>query len=307
MTNLIRYCPQTSSTEIKDFERRLHACPGSWTLSRPLAGDDDPSIVRLQWIAPGYQWSDILGFLTFFDRWEHRCLVRTFLRPLSPGLATSFLPHKGSSIELLWSHELLLQALQQRLTMQELHEALMFLEIQELISRYEEQWWQRGCYLQKVHDFGPTLEWLVQEHLLRFHGAFACRRVHFQQWNVLRLNDIDVLAFLPDGRSVLVECKSGKLQGKRQIAAHFHRRATTFPADIALFLVDTECPTPVNTISHYLNECLQRTSIPLEDSSMYQGSYICHLSERIYVANTAGGIAATLRGVLYSDCEIRSA
>lgn len=309
MTNLIRYCPQTSPAEMQAFEQRLYACPGSWSLSkkRPVC-DDDPSIVRLHWITPEYQWGDILGFLTFFDQWEHRCLIRSFLRPPSPGLATVLhLQHKGSPIELLWSYEMLLESVQQRLTLQALREVLTFLEIQELISRRQECWWHRGPYLQQVHDFGHTLEWLVQEHLRRFHGAFAYRCVHLRQWDALGLNDVDVLAFLPDGRRVLVECKSGNLQQKRQIATRFLQRATAFPADIALLLLDTESPMPVNTLCSYLNEGLQRSPTHLGASLMRQGSYICRLSERIFVANTASGIAATMRGVLYPDAALRSA
>lgn len=308
MTNLIRYCPQTSPAEVQAFERRLHACPGSWTLSRPFASENDPSVVRLQWLAPGYQWGDILGFLTFLDRWEHRSLIRIFLRSPSPGLATNLdLQSKGCPNELLWSHEMLLKALQQRLTIQELCKVLTFLEIQELISCYQEQWWHRGRHLQKVHDFGYTLEWLVLEHLRRLHGAFACRCVHFQEWGALHLNDIDVLAFLPDGRRMLVECKSGTIPAKREVAECFLRRATAFPADIALLLIDRESPTPVNTLCRYLNEGLQRNPTHLGDSSTYQGSPIYRVSERIFVANIAGGIAATLRGVLHPGTALKSA
>lgn len=301
MTKLIRYCPQTSLTEIQAFEHRLHTCPGSWTLTRNFTRDDDPSIVRLQWIAPEYHGGDIVGFLAFLDQREHRDLIRTFLRIPSSGLSTDLdLRQKGAPSG-LWSCETLLKALQQCLTLQQLQEALMFLEVQELISRYQEHWWQRGLYLQKVHDFGPTLEWLVQEHLIRFHGAFARRRVRFQQWETLGLNDLDVLAFLPDGRTLFVECKSGKIPSKRLAASCFFRRATAFPADIALLLLDIESTEPLDTFRHYLNLDLQRNATHLENQYTYHRSCIYRIENRIFVANTAGGIAATLKGVLHTN------
>jgi hypothetical protein len=54
------------------------------------------------------------------------------------------------------------------------------------------------------------------------------------------LNDLDVLAFLPDGRSLLITGKTGNAESKTKTVERLLQRAHAFPADLALLLFDTE-------------------------------------------------------------------
>lgn len=98
--------------------------------------------------------------------------------------------------------------------------------------------WYSGPNLQHLSNIGPTLEWTVQqlfEH--HFQAASACN-VTLSRF--AGMGDIDVLAFLPDDRSVLVECKSSTHHITEKQVKQFLSKAHTFQANVAVLLIDTD-------------------------------------------------------------------
>ena len=142
-----------------------------------------------------------------------------------------------------------------------------------------------------IENIGSTFEWIVQECLQRFCGAMAQRCVVLQELQ----GDLDVLAFTKEGLVITVECKSGTSIPRKDIIS-FLQRAILFPANIALMLIDTDEDEPLTCRLAALTSLL---GVPLEHPERIQKeSLIYHIAKNIYLANTAGGIQATLKSVL---------
>jgi hypothetical protein len=165
-----------------------------------------------------------------------------------------------------------------------------------MIEREDENSWFQGPQLDTVHNFDATFEWMVQEYLQRVHAALARRCVSFQEWQITRLNDIDVLAFLDD-LVLLVECKSSPDFSIEHLA-RFIQRATAFPAGLALLLIDTASEQQIKKRQQQINTLLGRDTTDFHLLDHHNGSLLVFLTEKLCIANTAGGVAASLEGLL---------
>jgi hypothetical protein len=245
------------------FVERLALQPGGpWYLNGSQYEPDD-QVVQLADIDPHHPWGEPHSFLSFVDRTAYRQLLRCFIGGNSQDKYRS------------WS----LDALQQRtsLSTEELEEALAFCHQQdfavpdetraqrELIFRFLREHalaegkppfeptpedleklrllpekpakWYSNSRLDFIRNSGPTLEWTIQTILEREFHALARRNVKVSPF--FFLGDIDVLAFLPDQRSVLVECKSSTKNITDGHVQRFLQKVRRFQPDVAVFLVDT--------------------------------------------------------------------
>lgn len=159
--------------------------------------------------------------------------------------------------------------------------------------------WYGDDRLIALSTFGPTLEWIIQAALQREYRALARRHVSLGKLG--QLGDIDVLAFLEDGRTMMVECKSSSKRITNEHIERFVKRARVFtPADVALFLIDAEDLNQMQQRHNQLSTVVfreYRESVGLRLLHL-GGSHIYHLRDHLYVADTGGGIFATLKFVL---------
>jgi hypothetical protein len=302
----ITYRPEMNMKHITGFDARLRSVPGSWTLTHSFLHAGDPRVVSLRWIIADKHWCDEAGFLNFLDQRHHRLLLRCFLEPAvseqqplieeETPVETEAEGETEAPTEYQWSNEELLEQMGPPTKNHQLSQALQFLRAQEMVHEEQDKW-SRGKQISSIATINATFEWVVQEYLQRYHNAFARRRVSFKEWDQNHLNDINVLAFTPEGLTVIVECKTD-LEISGDELMHFIQRASTFPTDVALLLIDTEHEQHVINQVHKLNAILGRKTSDPEDIHQYKGSTIAHLTGNLYVANTAGGIAASLEETL---------
>jgi hypothetical protein len=306
------------------FAERLSQCVGGpWYLNTALNEPDD-QVIQLTHIDPGQPWSDPSSFLDFLDINYHRRLVRCLI-------GRTPWEKKAS-----WPLEKLMQETRPT-SLEALEEALAFCHVQEFafsnVTRQVEErlraWYRTipeinalpfseeeeakhlALFSEKRHTwygddrlialptFGPSLEWTIQAALQREYRVLARRHVSLGKLG--QLGDIDVLAFLEDGRTMMVECKSSSKRITNEHVERFVKRARVFtPADIALLLIDSDD----------FNQMQQRRSqlcmVMLMEYGEYHinrfltlgGSHIYHLRDNLYVSDTGGGIFNTLKFVL---------
>jgi hypothetical protein len=303
----ITYRPEMNMQHITGFDTRLRSIPGSWTLTHSFLHAGDPRVVSLRWVIPDKHWCDEAGFLNFLDQRHHRMLLRCFLEPVEQAPSDDQAPVEEAApvetdaesevpTERQWRSDELLEQMGSSAKNHQLSQALQFLLIQEMVHE-DQDTWSRGKQINPIATINATFEWVVQEYLQRFHHAFARRRVSFKEWDQNHLNDINVLAFTPEGLTVIVECKTDTdISGDELM--HFIQRASAFPTDIALLLIDTEHEQHVTSQIQKLNAILGRKTSGAEEVHQYKGGTIAHLTGNLYVANTTGGIAASLEEAL---------
>lgn len=234
---------QFDATALHTFERHLSNCPGSWTLERAFMHAGDPRVIAPRWILPHSPWGDPSGYLTFLDAVAHRKFLRCFVQQTKQ--KTWHVKHLQAYIDLA-------------LSMDALHEALLFCEQQAFVER-QQQGWQAGPMLLGIANFGATFEWMVQETLQTFHQAVALRCVMLKELRQQQLGDLDVLAFTEKGLSVMVECKSSTASLSRQHIQHFVQRAAVFPIDAAILLIDTQEKLAITSRLDFLVDQTHRT------------------------------------------------
>ncbi|WP_052890192.1 hypothetical protein [Thermogemmatispora carboxidivorans] len=172
---------------------------------------------------------------------------------------------------------------------------LQLLIDQELLLR-EGATIKAGPALERLHNLGHTLEWLVAEWLRLYCVEHYDRLVPVRHGVSLASpaipGDLDVLAFLDEG-PLLIECKS---RSKAIEEGHFMRfvaRVHLLRPFASIFLVDIENPLPQQRLSQYARALQQRGSAPPHGSG---GFYFT--TERIYLVNTSLSFAQRLQEVL---------
>lgn len=267
------------------FSERLQRCVGApWTLwnaqyhldalvLQPLPDPSDPSD------------QDAASFADFLARTFHRRLVRCFL---------------GEQHGRLWTREALMKQTRPP-SLQALTDALGRCVSWQIARERETPTgpnWQGHLRLSSLANFGWTFEWVVQTILERDYQALVRRHVILGER--VDLGEIDVLALLGDGRSLLVECKSSSKGVTNQQLDRFVAKGQGFPADRALLLIDTDDPQQMRQRLGQLGQAMERAfgDATIEAPWNHEGSLIVHLRDHLFVADTGGGIAATLQGVL---------
>jgi hypothetical protein len=308
MKDRLPHYPEMNMAQIRDFDACVQSLPGSWTMTHSFVHSGDPRILQLRWIIPDEPWCNPPGFLAFLDQREHRVLLRCFLnREFVTSLRQTLLSKQrlteaerslisSQDAWLLWSFDELSRRIGPRTERGMMERALHFLELQEMIEKTDANGWSQGPQLGTVPNFGATFEWIVQECLQRFHHALARRCVSFQEWQTAHLNDIDVLAFL-DNLVLLVECKSSKDFSIEHLI-RFVQRATLFPAGLSLLLIDIAGEEQIKKRQQQINALLGREATDLRLLYHHAGSLIVFLTDNLCLANTAGGVAASLEGML---------
>jgi len=304
----IAFRPQINMQQLRAFDERLQTIPGHWsTIGRSFVHAGAPGVIRLRWQISGERWCDEPGFLNFLDVRNNRLLLRCFLQhePMTDDLQLtaeeSDSPGAGvpeHDWQRSWKEEALLKKMEPGTKPRHLAQALHFLEIQGYIAAHGPNEWVSGSFLEQVATIAPTFAWAVQARLQTDHHALARRCVSFKEWQDTPLNDLDVLAFTEDGLIMTVECKTN-LSISLEHMTHFVQRATKFPADVALLLIDTDAEEQVVKRLRQINTVLNREETDI--GTRYQQeekSVIYHLTGNIYVANTAGGINPALETTL---------
>jgi hypothetical protein len=302
------YRPEIDWNASAAFDARLSSLGDWWTTGRSYHHDGTNDLVRLQWIIPGDPWANETGFLRFLDDPLHRQIIRWFLQNAS--LAEEETqemyeqregwPFWEVRLRRIWATEELLQkmgAANDPSYRNRLEEVLRFLVEQDYVLEWGHERWTGGPALEKVHDLGSTLEWLTQAHLRNQYGALTRRRVHFSQWEKLKLNDLDLIAFTEE-LVIIAECKSG-INIQPDEVLHFVQRAQHFPADLALFLIDTPA---INSVRKYARKMQRLLGEPqpaaLERLKPEEGNLIICIAPNIFVANTATSIQGVLDHVM---------
>jgi len=275
-----RHVPLIDERQSNDFYACLQRL-GPWnTTGKSATNDGAAGIIRLQWIIPDEQWCDEEGMLQFLDQRLHRQVLRWLLHssPLSKD-ERFYLQNewygRREELRTSWKSDNLAPAVGRN--HEELLPILHFLTLQEYLVKKAEGVWMSGSKLASIYNMGATLEWCVQAHFQRRHQAIARRCVHFKEWEPLGINDLDILAFLDD-LVFLAECKSGTDITLGQLT-RFVKRAQSFPADIALLLIDTES---LSSVTARVNQMKTITFLP----------------HNIYVANIGESIFHTLEHIL---------
>lgn len=301
----VPYRPEMDMQQVSRFDARLRDVPGSWTMTHSFLHAGDPRVVSLRWIIPDEPWCDEAGFLNFLDQRHHRLLLHCFLQPAAPGPLPLVVERTPSEAEVVpqeseyqWGRSALLEQMGPAVKPHQLTQALHFLQVQDMVHEEEQGRWSRGRQIKPIATMDSTFEWIVQEYLQRFHHALARRCVGFKEWERSQINDLNVLAFTDDGLVMMAECKSNPDIAGEEIT-RFMQRATAFPADIALLLIDTESEHQVVEQIQQMNTVLGRELTDLGNIHQHKGSVIAHLGGNLYVANTAGGIKATLEETLH--------
>lgn len=307
MAKSLPYRPQIDMQQLHAFDERLRHIPGSWnTIGRSFVHAGAPGVIRLRWLIEDKRWCDEAGFLNFLDQRHHRLLLRCFLKEeaMSEGLQP-LLTEEGDADpattepdwQRVWKVEALLEKMGPEVTRQQLMHALHFLELQEYLVAQGSDEWVSGPLLKPIEHLGPTFAWSVQALLQERHHALVRRCVGFKEWQASAINDLDVLAFTEDGLIMIVECKSCPDIPFDHLV-HFVQRASAFPADISLLLIDTESESLVTEYVQQIMTILNGEVTALEQRHLYEGSVIYHVTGNLYVANTAGGIDPALETTL---------
>lgn len=265
------------------FLERLQQCAGSpWTLfegQRQL----DRLVLRPLPLSIESPWADPERFLDFLTHISHRRLIQCFL---------------GLQATHVWTFEALLKQTRPP-SPQALLEALERCCFWQIAQREQStNTWQGHPRLRTVSNFGWTFEWLVQTVLEREFGA-AVRR-HVILGEMATLGEIDLLALFADGQSLLVECKSSTKSLTDRQLDRFVAKGRGCAFTHALLLLDTDDPHRMQQRMGQLGQTVARafgdaTLGPIRTSAV--SSVVC-LRDHLFIADTTGGIATTLRAVL---------
>lgn len=268
------------------FVERLQQCAGSpWTLFEAQSQLDQLVLQPLPLVADS---ADPALFLDFLADNVHRRLVQCFI---------------GVRTARQWTFEALLKQTRPS-SPQALIAALeqcCFWQI--AIESSATQTWQGHPRLMMLNNLGWTFEWVVGALLERDYGALVRRHVILGE--IAALGEIDVLALLDNGRSLLIECKSSSKGLTDRQLDRFVAKSRGFPADRALLLIDTD---DLHQMQQRLGQLGQAMGRAFGDTSVgtihrYGGSSVVRLREHLYVADTGGGITTTLQAVLTGALE----
>jgi hypothetical protein len=130
-------------------------------------------------------------------------------------------------------------------------------------------------------------------------------RRHVILGEIATLGEIDILAFLANGQSLLVECKSSSKGLTDRQLDRFIAKGRGFPADWALLLIDTDDPHQMQQRIGQLGQALWRACGDASVGAIqrHAGSSVVHLRDNLYVANTGQGISTTLQAILTGMSE----
>ena len=115
-------------------------------------------------------------------------------------------------------------------------------------------------------------------------------------WEAPHLNDLDVLAFTTD-LIVIAECKSGTAIKPDKIT-RFVQRAQSFPADVAIFMVDTAKTSYVRKYARRMLQFLGEAQPVAQEYDCQEEGLILFLPPNIYVSNTGKSIMGVLDRIL---------
>ncbi len=265
------------------FVERLQQCAGSpWTLFEAQRQLDQLVLQPLPLSKDSF-WADPALFLDFLTDISHRRLVQCFL---------------GTQAAHQWSFEALLKQTRPP-SPQALTEALSqccFWQITLLEEATST--WRGHPRLMTLNNSGWTFEWVVQRVLEREYHALVQRHVVLGE--IADLGEIDVLALLADGRSLLIECKSSSKGLTDRQLDRFVAKCQGFVADRAVLLIDTDDPHQMQQRMGQLGMAMARAfgDASIEPVQRYTGSSVVRLRKHLYVADTGGGITTTLQAIL---------
>src|SRR6185312_1062169 len=205
-------------------ERLQHCAGGPWT---PFESQHQLDALVLQPLplSPGTANADTARFVDFLASTFHRRLLHCFV---------------GGNVSRVWSLEDLLKQTRPP-SPQALLDALeLCLFWQIALSEKATNVWHGHPRLATLNNLGWTFEWVIQALLERNYGALVRRHVILGE--IAALGEIDVIALLSDGRSLLIECKSSSKSLTDQQLDRFVAKGRGFPADRALLLIDSDDP-----------------------------------------------------------------
>lgn len=233
-------------------------------------------------------WADPTQFLDFLTTIAHRRLIHCF-----------FSPHSGQQ----WTFEALLKQTRPS-SPQALSEALeqcCFWQI--ALEDVSTNTWQGHPRLITLNNFGWTFEWMVQTLLERDSRALVRRHVILGE--IRDLGELDILAFLPTGQSLLIECKSSSKSLTNIQLDRFVAKGRGFPADRSLLLIDTDDPHQMQQRMGQVGQAMQRAFGDASVGAIQRvaGSSIVCMHNTLYIADTGGGIMTTLQAVLTGTPE----
>jgi hypothetical protein len=265
------------------FLDRLQQHAGSpWTLFEAQQ-QLDALVLQPRPLSFDSPWADPTQFLDFLTPIAHRRLLHCFLSPQS-----------GQQ----WTFEALLKQTRPS-SPQALSEALhqcCFWQI--ALEDLATHTWQGHPRLITLNNFGWTFEWMIQALLERNYSALVRRHVILGE--IRDLGEIDLLAFLANGQSLLVECKSSSKGLTDRQLDRFIAKGRGFPADRALLLIDTDDPHQMQQRMGQVGLAMQRA---FGDASVgaiqhHAGSSVVCMHNSLYIADTGGGIVTTLQTVM---------
>lgn len=265
------------------FLERLQQHPGSpWTLFEGQSQLDQLVLQPLP-LSLDSPWADPTQFLDFLTAIAHRRLLHCFLTT-----------HVGQP----WTFEALLKQTRPA-SPQALSHALeqcCFWRI--ALEDSSTHTWQGHPRLVTLNNLGWTFEWLVQILLEREYDALVRRHVILGE--IQNLGEIDLLAFLANGQSLLVECKSSSKGVTDRQLDRFVAKSRGFPADRALLLIDTDDPHQMQQRMGQVGLAMQRAFGDASVGAIQQhdGSSVVCMHNTLYIADTGGGIMTTLQAVL---------
>jgi hypothetical protein len=306
------------------FRDRLDQHPGGPWYPIGALHEPDEQVLQLSEIDPQQRWSEPHAFLNFLDRTAYRRLLHCFIG--------------GNALEKnrVWSPEILQQRTQ--LPLEDLEEALAFChqqafaipeETRESRARFYQHLqqlsdqgkisfeptpehlqklellpekpgrWYSNPELDQIQNFGPTFEWVIQALLEQAYSALARR--HVQLSSFLSLGDLDVLAFLPDGRSLLVECKSSTKHITDAHLCRFFHKAHTFKPDVALLLIDANDPLHMQQrMTQFYRTCYREYgTFPIGNLRCLAKSSMLRIQEQVFVADAGLRLSVTLHYILH--------
>lgn len=277
-----------SFSSTNPFVERLQQCAGSpWTLYEAQS-QLDALVLQPFPLSPDSPWAEPAQFLEFLTDISHRRLVACFL---------------GGHTTKHWTFEALL--LQTRPSsphaLREALEQCVFWQIAQEDATTTT--WQGHSRLATLNNIGWTFEWILQAVLEREYAALVRRHVRLGE--LFALGELDILAFLNTGQSLLIECKSSS-KGLTDIQLdRFLAKGRGFPADRALLLIDTDDPHQMQQRMGQVGQAIQRA---FGDASVgairrIAGSSIVCMHNTLYIADTGGGIMTTLQAVLTGTPE----
>ena len=267
------------------FLERLQQCDGGpWTL---FEAQQHLDALVLQPQTFDASQVDTTLFVDFLANSFHRRLLHCFV---------------GIKSSLSWSLETLLKQIRPP-SPQSLMEALECCRLWQIaIENPTTQLWQGHRRLAPFNNLGWTFEWVIQAVLEREYSALVRRHVILGE--IMALGEIDILALLPGGRfPLLIECKSSSKGLTDRQLDRFVSKAQGFPGACALLLIDTDDP---HHMQQRMGQCGQVMQRAYGDASMgaiqrYGGSSVVQLRDRLFVADTGGGLMTTLQAILEGD------